>query len=253
MSAIKVGFDLWFAVLGLILGSFLTVVVGRLPEGGSVIFPPSHCPACKTRLSARELVPVFSYLVQGGRCRHCQKPIPLRYLVIELASGLGFFVISVLRLGAPDFFTLLVLWLLAIAVTAIDLEHGIIPNALLLVSGILLLVSLLPSGWPAYVSAVEGGGLLFGMALIIAVAGRGGFGFGDVKYLGVIGVALGPGLGLLALFIAVMAGGVYAAFLLISRQKGRKDTLAFGPFIALASAVTPFLAPAFMTYYRGLV
>lgn len=243
--------DLGFLLAGLVFGTLLTIIVSRLPAGQSIVTPASRCPACGTRLSLAEMVPVVSYLLQRGHCRHCKAAIPRRYLAIELATGLGFGVLSAARFGAADFWTLLVLWLLAISATAIDMEQRIIPNRLLLAGGLLLLPTLLPGGGTAYVAAGEGAVLLFLISLLIAIVGRGGFGLGDVKYLAVVGLALGPLNGLLALFLSIVLGGVYATFLLVSRRAGRRDTIAFGPFIALASVVAPLIATGALNYYRG--
>lgn len=247
MTGLRLVAAVWFAVVGAALGSFLTVVVTRLPEGRSVVHPPSHCPRCGTRLRAAELVPVLSYLLQRGRCRHCGEGIPPRYLLIELTAALGSGALAFLLLPSSRLFPALLLLLLGIAASAIDVAHGIIPDRLLLIG------ALLAFGWRLFggtlLPGVLGAALLTAIALVIALVGRGMFGLGDLKYLAVVGLALGPAEGGLAFFLAVMTGGIYAVALLVLRRATRRDAIAFGPFIALGSVAAAAVGPALLTAY----
>jgi len=265
------------ALFGLAIGSFLNVVIVRLPEGESMR-GRSACRGCGGVIAARDNIPLLSFALLRGRCRRCQAPIPWRYPIVEAGTAAAF-VAAFLRFGLTPAFALASAFLAAlIAITAIDLEHHIIPNALALpgiTAGLLLgpvaglgersreLTTSGPSGamaaghaawlW-AYVDGVLGvivcGGLLFA---VIAISGwvyartnpelPGGMGMGDMKLGAMLGAFLGWRLGLFALFVAVMAGGAVAAALLLAGRKGRKDALPFGPFLALGGAVALFVEP----------
>lgn len=252
MNLLSVSGAVLFVLLGLSVGSFLTVVASRLPRRESVVRPPSHCPQCGVRLGPAELIPVVSFLAQRGRCRHCGEPIPPRYLWLEVAAGAGSGALALWLFPQPRLYVLLALLYIGLAATAIDLEHRVIPNRLLAAGAVAVALAVLAAGPRGLVGALEGGLLLFLLALALAVAGRGGFGFGDVKYLGLVGFALGPAVGVLALFAAVLLGGLYAALLLGLRRAGRRDSIAFGPFIAAGSLLAPVLASSIIPWYRGL-
>ena len=240
-------------VLGLCVGSFLGVVADRLPRGESVVAPPSHCPHCGRRLGAAELVPVLSYLRLRGRCRSCGAPIPRRDFVIEVLSAAGTAWLLWEIWGNPLLYPGLVVLYLGISAAAIDLAHRLIPNRLLIAAAALALLALAPSGGSAYLDGLIGGLGLLAVGLAIAVLGRGGFGMGDVKYLGVVGLLLGWRSGLLALCLAVVLGGLYAAGLLATRRARRSDAIAFGPFIAVGSLIAVSYGPQLIGAYLHLV
>ena len=229
------------------MGSFLNVVADRLPEGRSFVTPRSHCSACNKTLSNIELVPVFSYLWLRGRCRHCGVGIPARLTMVEVVTGLLFMAVY-FRVGvSPAFVVLTAATALLVVVAVIDLEIGLIPNRIVF-PGIVILLMLSP-WWPQLGvdrtflgdstalaslsnSLVAGvGSLLFFLA--IALAYPNGMGGGDVKLAGLIGLLVGyPGV-VVALYGAVVVGGVVAISLLLVRRKGRKDSMPFGPFLSL--------------------
>ncbi len=239
------------ALLGLVVGSFLNVVVYRLPRGEQVVRGRSRCPACGAVLAWYDLVPVLSYLVLRGRCRSCRTPISPRYLVVELATGLlsaALFVRFGFGLGLAKY--LYLAWLL-VAATFIDLEHYLIPDKLVL-AGLLggLLFSALerdPGFWAA-VALGLGTGLFF---LLVALASKGGMGGGDVKLAALISFYLGWPLGLLAVFFGVCLGGAGALLLLALGRKKRKDALPFGPFLALGALAALFWGEEFLAWYLG--
>jgi leader peptidase (prepilin peptidase)/N-methyltransferase len=233
------------AALGLVLGSFANVVIARVPDGGSVVRPPSSCPHCGARIAPHDNIPVVSWLVLRGRCRSCGAAISVRYPLVELACALVFAAVS-WRIGVtwalPAF--LLFGWLL-IVVTVIDLRTYRIPNRLtypltpaLLV---LLVVAAMLDGTPgAAVRAVLGGVVAFGVLLILALVNPRGMGMGDVKLAAFIGIGLGYlgwGHVWLGLFAAFLAGGVIAGALLVLGLRGRKDHIPFGPWLALGALV----------------
>lgn len=255
MAEIIVAFDpaqAFWVVFGLLLGSFLNVVIYRLPRGESVVFPPSHCPHCGARLTPLELIPVASYLALRGHCRHCGAPISWRYPLVEILTA-GLFLLLYLRYTfSPQFFFYALLITLLIPITFIDLEHQIIPNTLNLLGlagGLLLLLFLRPLTWTqAFFGLVTGSGLLF----LIAFISRGGMGGGDIKLAGVLGLYLGWPMLLLALFLAFVSGALVSLFLLATRIKGRRDFIPFGPFLALGAILTILAGPELVSWYLSV-
>jgi leader peptidase (prepilin peptidase) / N-methyltransferase len=237
--------------LGLIIGSFLNVVIARLPEGASIFGPRSACPRCGQPIAWYDNVPVVSFALLGARCRTCRGPISWRYPVVELTTA-ALFLAAYLRMGwtvqlAPT----LVLIAALVAITGIDLDHQIIPDAITL-PGIALgfAASFLPGGvgWFSSLLGVLAGGALF---FAIIVLSRGGMGGGDLKLGAMLGAFLGWQLVLLSILLAVLAGGAVAVALLALGRKGRKDPVPFGPFLALGGAVTALGGDPLLAWYLG--
>jgi len=232
------------------VGSFFNVVIHRLPRGESIAFPASHCVHCGVRLSAKELIPFFSYAWQRGRCRHCGKPISLRYPLVELLTAVLLTLLWYLHQGGPAVYAYLAFTSLLIVISFIDYDHFLIPDQLLVAGlGVWLLQQLfLPFiAWPL---ALAGGALAFAMMLVIYVLSRGGMGFGDVKLAGLIGLYLGTPLAMLSLFLAFVLGAGIGLLLLASGLKKRKDALPFGPFLAVGAFLAMVWGPQFIAWYR---
>ncbi|MBT9281064.1 MAG: prepilin peptidase [Hydrogenibacillus schlegelii] len=243
-------------LFGLIWGSFLNVVALRTLEGRSIVRPPSRCPHCGVRLGPRELIPVASFALQRGRCRHCGAPISLLYPFGELLTG-GLMAWIAVRwaegiwgvpeaLGAAAFASLLV------TVTVADLHAYRIPNPVLIVFAPILFVLGL---WvrPGGLWAMLSGALFFGAAFwLIYALSRGGMGFGDVKYATVLGLWLGPAAFLPWLLIASLSGLMVAGGLLFLRRITRKDALPFGPFMSLAGWLVFLYGEAIIRRYMLL-
>ena len=229
-------------LVGLALGSFLNVVITRLPQGESVLAGRSRCPNCRRPLLWYDNIPLLSYVWLRGRCRSCGAAIPWRYPVVELAGGL---MALALWHAFPDRLLLLSygpFCLALLALTAIDLEHRLLPDAITLPGVILglLLSLLLPqlSFWEAATGALGGAALFYGVAWLYQKwAGRRGLGGGDVKLLAMIGAFLG--VAALPLVILVSAGlGLLTGFILVlgqapgPRGRWRTTSLPYGPFLA---------------------
>jgi leader peptidase (prepilin peptidase)/N-methyltransferase len=246
---------LGFAFLfGLCVGSFLNVVIARLPAGRSIIYPGSACPHCRTAIVWYDNMPVLSYALLGARCRACHATISWRYPAIELVCG-ALFALAYLYFGPnPRLVAVLIFLAGLVAITWIDLDHQIIPDVLSLPGiGLGLLLSLAPGGigWKnAIAGAVVGGGLfvliIVGSAVII---GQPGMGVGDVKLGAMIGAFLGWKLVLLSILLSVLIGGPLAATLLATGRKGRKDPVPFGPFLALGGMISLFWGDALLAWY----
>ncbi len=236
-------------VLGAMVGSFLNVCAARLPKGRSLWMPGSACPACQSPIRWYDNVPVLSFLLLRGRCRDCQERIAWRYPIVEIGTALLFF-FAYLQIGwRPDLLLALVLLAALVAITAIDLEHQLIPDLITLpgiVVGFVGSVLLGRGSWlNSLVGIIVGGGAFF----LVIVLSRGGMGGGDMKLGAMLGAFLGWKLLLLGLFLAAFLGGAVAAALLVAGRKGRKDPLPFGPFLAFGGAVSLFWGEEILRWY----
>jgi leader peptidase (prepilin peptidase) / N-methyltransferase len=225
-------------LFGLVIGSFLNVVIGRLPAGRSLVYPGSACPGCGASIHWYDNVPVLSWLWLRARCRSCHVTISWRYPAVELATAI-LFALAAHQVGpARDLVPALLLLSALIAITFIDLDHQIIPDVITLpgmIAGAALSVGLHPERWlDTVLGVVVGGGLFF----VIIVASGGGMGGGDMKLGAMMGAFLGWKLVLLAILLGVLAGGAVAIALLTTGSKGRKDPVPFGPFLALGAVLS---------------
>ena len=243
-------------LFGLCLGSFLNVVVARLPAGRSIVSPGSACPQCASAIAWYDNLPLLSYVLLRARCRSCRASISWRYPAIEFACG-ALFTFAYLSFGpSPRLIAALIFLAGLLAITWIDLDHQIIPDVLSLPGIVVgLLMSLAPGGigWKdGLAGTVVGGGLfvliIVGSALII---GQPGMGVGDVKLGAMIGAFLGWKLVLLSILLSVLIGGPLAATLLATGRKGRKDPVPFGPFLALGGMISLFWGDALLAWYFG--
>ncbi|WP_140459220.1 prepilin peptidase [Cellulomonas oligotrophica] len=251
-------------VLGLLVGSFLNVVVWRVPRGESVVAPPSACPACGARIRPYDNVPVVSWLVLRGRCRDCAAPISARYPAVELLTGVAF--AAVAWWSGPGWWTPALLYLVAItvALTAIDLDVHRLPDAIVLPSypvaaALLVLASADPGGtadWGALLRAGVGAAALFAFYFVLLVAYPAGMGFGDVKLAGVLGLYLGwVGWGALVVgaFAAFLVGGVVGLALIARRRAGRRTQIAFGPWMLAGAWIGLVAGQPLWDGYLGLL
>ncbi|MGB5924819.1 MAG: prepilin peptidase [Dehalococcoidia bacterium] len=249
-----------FAILGLVVGSFLNVCIDRLPQNKSIAYPPSHCEACEHKLAVKDLIPVFSYLRLRGRCRYCQVSIPRKLLWVEIATAVIFALLYwhyglSAELGVMAFYGCLF-----IIIFVIDLEHGLILNKVVYPGMVVaLLLALYPWPWltqsigmrVAY--AALGGAIGFAIFLLIALVSRGGMGWGDVKLAALIGLATGFPMVFVAIIMAAILGGIVAVALLIARKRGRREMIPFGPFLAVAAMVTLLWGNNILSWYLGLM
>jgi leader peptidase (prepilin peptidase)/N-methyltransferase len=237
------------ALVGAIIGSFLNVAIVRLPRNESLVVPRSRCRSCGTALHWFDNIPVLSFLALRGRCRECGAPISRRYPIVESATAVLF---ALAAWRSPALADLLVAWLflsVLVAIAGIDLEHQIIPDRITL-PGIAVgfLTSFLGTrvSWlDSLLGILAGGGILFA---VIVLSG-GGMGGGDMKLGAMMGAFLGYKLALLALFLAVVLGGIVALGLLSTGIRRRKDPIPFGPFLATAAAVATLWGEAILTWY----
>ena len=240
------------ALGGLILGSFMNVVVHRLPRHESLVTPGSHCTACGHAIRPWDNIPLLSWLLLRGRCRDCGTRIPWRYPAVELATALlGVAVVAVLGTG-PETWIALAFVALLVPVTLIDLDHRIIPNRLLAPGAVLAvaLVAILdPAALPEHLIAGAAAG---GVLLIAALAYPGGMGMGDVKLAAVMGLFLGASVAV-AMLAAFVLGTVVGLGVIARRgvKDGRKTALPFGPFLAAGGVIAVLAGPDVLSWYAG--
>lgn len=244
-------------LFGLVVGSFVNVLVHRLPRGESVVFPASHCPACGAPIRPGDNIPVASWLLLGGRCRVCRAPISPRYPLIELANGALWALVFLRAREWPEFAGAAAFVSACVALAAIDAEFQILPDKITL-SGVVLGILLAffsrtrtPGG--ALLGAAAGGGGLFLVAFLYErVAGQEGMGLGDVKMLAMIGSFLGPAGVLISVLLASVAGSLVGLAAIAAKRGDRKMRLPFGVFLAAGGVAALFFGDALLSRYRAL-
>ncbi|WAC66368.1 prepilin peptidase [Agrococcus sp. SL85] len=258
---------------GLLIGSFLNVVIFRVPAGRSIVSPPSACGSCGARVRPFDNIPVLSWLLLRGRCRDCAAPISVRYPFVELLTGVVFAAVVVRfapweALFAPtgelvaalaETLAFLVLAAIGVALAWIDLDTQRLPDAIVLpaypaIAGLLAVAAATGGDWGALLRALAGGAILLVAYFLIAFAYPAGMGLGDVKLAGVLGIALGwLGWGELAVggFGAFLLGGAFAAVLAAMRRVGRGSGIPFGPWMLAGTALAVFAGdPIWQAYLR---
>lgn len=239
----------FFFLLGLFIGSFLNVVIYRLPRGETIIWGRSRCPACGRVLAWYDLVPVVSYLALRGRCRHCGERISPRYVAVELMTGAVFAELFWHFGLSAALLKYLFLSCILIAASFIDLEHYVIPDRLVATgfigAGLFELYFREVGFLSSFLGSVASGGIL----LSVIILSRGGMGLGDAKLAAMAGFFLGWPKAVFSLFLAVISGGIVAAFLLLLKLKGRKDAVPFGPFISLGAIAALLWGEAVFGWY----
>ena len=241
----------YMTLTGLAVGSFLNLVIDRVPRGQSIVAPPSHCDGCGRRLVAMDLVPVLSYLWLRGKCRYCGGGIPFRAVLVELATG-ALFGVVVYRFGlTPLTGVILAYGSLFIAILVIDVDHLIIPDKLVFPGMVLAFAAAHfgPVGeeralGETFLRVAAGGAAGLGVLLAIYLGAYlvyradVGFGFGDVKLGALIGLITGFPEVAIALYFAFLSGGVVAGSLLLLKLRSRGDAIAYGPFLVAGAIAT---------------
>jgi leader peptidase (prepilin peptidase)/N-methyltransferase len=235
-------------LVGLVVGSFLNVVIWRVPRGESIVSPPSHCPGCDRPVRPRDNVPVVSWLLLRGRCRDCGAQISRRYPLVEAGTAVVFVLLAV-RIGLePELVAFLYLGAIGVALALIDIDVKRLPNVIVLpsyvVTGVLLAVAaLVDEAWDDLLRSALAMAALYGFYFLLALVYPKGMGFGDVKLAGVLGLYLGW-LGWAEVvtggFLGFLFGGVGGVLLIAVRRAGRKSMIPFGPYM-LAGALVAIL------------
>ncbi len=237
---------------GLLFGSFFNVCIYRIPAGLSIIRPGSRCGTCEHPLAWKDLMPILSYVSLGAKCRYCKALISVRYPLVELLTGI-LFVLVYLKFGLTFLFLkYLVLVSILIVLSFIDWDHKIIPDRLNLGIGILAVATLAYQPEITWIQGAigfaVGGGFLFLIALL-----TGAMGGGDIKLMAAAGLMLGTSQIIIALYFGFIVGGVVSLFLLLMKIKGRKDAIAFGPYLSIGIIIAVFYGNEMMARYLQLI
>ncbi|WP_067727543.1 prepilin peptidase [Oceanobacillus damuensis] len=242
-----------FYLLGLILGSFYNVVGLRLPKNISFANDRSVCPHCKHQLAWYENVPLLSFLIQRGKCRHCQGRISYIYPVIEFLTA-ALFAFSFYSIGfETELITALLFVSMLMIVLVSDITYMLIPNKLLLFFLPLFIVLRIIEPIEPWWSAIGGAIIGFGLIFIIILISRGGMGAGDMKLFGVLGIVLGMEKVLLAFFLSCLIGSVIGMMLILFKIIDRKQPVPFGPYIVLSALITYFYGNTLINWYFNLL
>jgi leader peptidase (prepilin peptidase)/N-methyltransferase len=245
------------ALAGLAIGSFLNVVIYRVPIGKSIVSPPSACPGCGAPVEPRDNIPVLSWLFLRGRCRHCQAPIPIRYPVVEALTAV-LFALTAVRFGTS--------WTLpaelafvagVIALAAVDFERFLLPRAifyptLALVGAFLVLAAAITGRWGRLGVAIACAAAAFAAFFIINFVWPAGLGFGDVRLAALLGLALGwlgPWYVVVGFLAACFLGALVGIGLMLAGKASRKTALPFGVFLGAGCILALLTAAPLIDWY----
>jgi leader peptidase (prepilin peptidase) / N-methyltransferase len=264
---------------GLVVGSFLNVCIVRLPRGGSIVTPPSHCPRCKSGIKFYDNIPLISFLLLRGKCRRCGEPISWQYPLVELVNALFYvWIVSEFGIGGETFL-MMALCSSLVVITVIDYDHLIIPDIITLpgmLVGLTLapffmsplgdplpfhLDSLLPHAGPYLTGFVNSLiGLLLGAGPLLAIGWLWeklrhveAMGGGDVKLMGMVGSFLGWKAALLTIMLGALAGSVVGVLLIALKRHKMEKLIPFGPFLAIGAVASAFFGPDIISWYLGLI
>ncbi len=251
-------FAIWVFFAGACVGSFLNVCIFRIPEGKSVVSPGSHCPNCKNAIPFYLNIPILSFLILRGRCRHCGQAISFRYPMVEFLTAtltLGLFY----KFGPTASF---VFWFIfsstLVTITFIDIDHQIIPDRISLPGIILCSLSflLLPemTFQKALLGVLFGGGIPWALAAgYYWIRGQQGLGGGDIKLLAMIGAATGPSGVLFTLFVASITGTVFGLASAVGHKEKSQLKIPFGPFLSFGALLYLFFGQKIILWYFNFI
>jgi leader peptidase (prepilin peptidase)/N-methyltransferase len=247
------------AVVGLAVGSFLNVVIYRVPRKESVVSPRSRCPQCGTQLAEYDNIPVVSWIVLRGKCRTCNAPISVRYPLVELTTG-ALFVGAAFRFGADWVLPAFCVFLAALlALALIDLEHFLLPNrviypTLMAAVPLLALAAAIGHRWGSFKDALIGSAAAFAFFFILNFFYPRGMAFGDVRLSAVIGLYLGwlgPRYVFVGLFLAFLTASVIGVGLIVAKRANRKTPIPFGVFLAIGAMIAVFAGRPIVHWWLG--
>lgn len=242
-------------LFGLITGSFLNVVIYRLPRGKSVVWPASACGGCGRELRWFENIPIVSWVVLGAKCARCKAPISVQYPLVEATTAVLFVLVTWLTPAGPLLAARLIFVCGLVVLFGIDLEHQILPNSITLpgvVAGLIFSLAGPPGLRDAVIGVLLGGGVLYAIAAGYYLWRREeGLGMGDVKMLAMIGAFLGWQAVLLTLVLASLSGAVIGVAMMALQRGTMKYALPFGTFLALGALVAMLAGEPIVDWYLG--
>ncbi|MEG1710756.1 MAG: prepilin peptidase [Clostridia bacterium] len=257
---IEILYIIFTCLFGLAIGSFLNVVIYRLPLRMNLSYPPSHCPVCNARLKWYHNIPIFSYLFLGGKCAFCKAPISPRYMIVELLNMI-LWLLCYLKFELSIFTILAMIFCSAlICVFYIDFEHMIIPdsiNILIAILGVIACIFCSNSIGAMWYDRLIGGIGMFVLTLALsfgfkAILKKEALGGGDIKLLTACGLLLGWKLSLFSLFLASLLATIFVAILLIRKKMTKETQVPFGPFLSISFVFSLFLGNPLLYWYFNL-
>ncbi|WP_369700006.1 A24 family peptidase [Bacillus sp. AFS041924] len=230
-------------------GSFFNVVGLRVPMGKSIISPRSSCQNCGYKIGAKELIPVFSFTYQRGKCRSCNSSISTIYILIELLTG-GLFVLALHEVGVQkELMIALSLISLFMIIVVSDIKFMLIPDRILLIFLFIFILERMFIPLDPWWSSVVGALGSFIVLLLISIISKGGMGGGDIKLFGVIGIVLGWKLTLITFILACFSGSIFGFVLIMAGKTKKRSPIPFGPFIAIGGLISYFYSKTLLEYY----
>ena len=248
-------FCIFFLLLGMILGSFYNVVGWRLPKGESIIYPPSHCPNCNHQLKILDLIPVFSFILQRGKCRYCKNKIAWYYPVFEFLCGVIFMLCYLVFGITPELLKALTFVSMLIIIMVSDFNYMIIPDEVLLFFGCLLALEIgIIDGYKVLISALINGLIAFVAMYLLKILGdfmfkKESMGGGDIKLMFIFGLVLGAPLAIISIFIGSLVGLPISLILL---SKNSEHIVPFGPYLSIGAIIILLLNIDFNTLINFL-
>ena len=245
-------------IYGLLIGSFLNVLIYRIPREENIAFPSSHCTRCNSKLKWYDNIPLISYMILKGSCRYCGHKISLQYPLIELSNGI-LYLILLNHFGlSVDFIFHALIGSVLIGITIIDLKEMIIPDSLVISILVLSMIHKVVNYFiydisPNILSRIGGLVLAGGLFLLIVILTKGGMGGGDVTLIGALGFVLGIRLILLNILLSFVLGAIISIILLVTKIKTRKDPIPFGPFIILSFFIVLLYGDNLISWYLDLL
>jgi len=242
------------SLLGLLVGSFANVCVYRIPRRESIVFPGSHCPVCNHAIAFYDNIPLLSWLILGGRCRHCHNAISWRYPLLELIMAASWGALAWHFGPTVELAVALLLFSLLWVLSFIDLETGLLPNAITY-PGIVLGVAIswwLGSGLDAVIGAIAGYFVFWIVArLFLLATGREGMGYGDFKVLAMLGAFMGRQALPFIILVSSLLGSVVGVIFLSLARKGIRAEIPFGPYLAIAGMIWFVWGDQILNWYLG--
>ena len=233
-------FIIVFFIIGIVFGSFYNVVGYRVPKGESIVYPPSHCTKCNHKLGMLELIPIFSYIFLGGKCKNCKSKISCFYPIFEFASG-ALFSLSYIVFGISLECLLSIVFISMLLIIIIsDYQTMIIPDSVLIIFGIfILIIKYFIIGYPGILYALVDGIIAFIFMLLLKLFGdflfkKESMGGGDIKLLGIVGIVLGYPMAIISVFFAAIIGLPISIIML---KKNTSHEIPFGPFLAISAII----------------
>ena len=248
-------FCIFFLLLGMILGSFYNVVGWRLPKGESIIYPPSHCPNCNHQLKILDLIPVFSFILQRGKCRYCKNKIAWYYPVFEFLCGIVFMLCYLVFGITPELLKALTFVSMLIIIMVSDFNYMIIPDEVLLFFGCLLALEIgIIDGYKVLISSLINGLIAFVAMYLLKILGdfmfkKESMGGGDIKLMFIFGLVLGAPLAIISIFIGSLVGLPISLILL---SKNSEHIVPFGPYLSIGATIILLLNIDFNTLINFL-